>query len=142
LIDIFSNNLKDFYSYKNLLLHCTCKNHFLYDDIGFRRFRMASTLVQIRVDEKLKDDAAAVYEHLGLDLSTAVRIFFKRSVAENGIPFSMKLGNAEQNTLKRQIPQDVMAAMQMMTQSAALNGIDNMSLEEINNEINAVRKGQ
>ena len=54
----------------------------------------------------------------------------------------MKLGNAEQNTLKRQIPQDVMAAMQMMTQSAALNGIDNMSLEEINNEINAVRKGQ
>ena len=54
----------------------------------------------------------------------------------------MKLGNAEQNTPKRQIPQDVMAAMQMMTQSAALNGIDNMSLEEINNEINAVRKGQ
>ena len=45
---------------------------------------MASTLVQIRVDEKLKDDAAAVYENLGLDLSTAVRIFFKRSVAENG----------------------------------------------------------
>ena len=37
---------------------------------------MASTLVQIRVDEKLKDDAVAVYEHLGLDLSTAVRIFF------------------------------------------------------------------
>lgn len=36
---------------------------------------MASTLVQIRVDEKLKDDAAAVYEGLGLDLSTAVRIF-------------------------------------------------------------------
>ena len=103
---------------------------------------MASTLVQIRVDEKLKDDAAAVYEGLGLDLSTAVRIFFKRSVAENGIPFSMKLGNAEQNTLKRQIPQDVMAAMQTMTQSAALNGITDMSLEEINNEINAVRKGQ
>jgi len=37
---------------------------------------MASTLVQIRVDEKLKDDVSAVYENLGLDLSTAVRIFF------------------------------------------------------------------
>ena len=35
-----------------------------------------------------------------------------------------------------------MTAMQTMTQRAALNGIDNMSLEEINNEINAVRKGQ
>lgn len=103
---------------------------------------MASTLVQIRVDEKLKDDAAAVYEQLGLDLSTAVRIFFKRSVAENGIPFSMKLRNTEQNTLKRQIPQDVMAAMQAMAESADLNGIADMSLEEINTEINAVHKGQ
>lgn len=37
---------------------------------------MASTLVQIRVDEKLKNDVSAVYENLGLDLSTAVRIFF------------------------------------------------------------------
>lgn len=102
---------------------------------------MASTLVQIRVDEKLKDDAAAVYEGLGLDLSTAVRIFFKRSVAENGIPFSMKLGNTEQNALKRRIPQDVMSAMQKMTESATVNGIADMSLDEINAEINAVRKG-
>ncbi|MGP1455427.1 MAG: type II toxin-antitoxin system RelB/DinJ family antitoxin [Treponema sp.] len=101
---------------------------------------MASTLVQIQVDEKLKDDVAAVYEQLGLDLSTAVRIFFKRSVAENGLPFSMKLENAEQTTLKRQIPQDVMAAMQAMAESAGLNGIADMSLEEINTEIKAVRK--
>jgi len=103
---------------------------------------MASTLVQIRVDEKLKDDAAAVYEHLGLDLSTAVRIFFKRSVAENGIPFSMKLGNTEQHTLKRQIRPDVMSAMQAMAQSAAVNGVSDMSFEAINSEIDAVRKEQ
>ena len=103
---------------------------------------MASTLVQIRVDEKLKDDAAAVYEHLGLDLSTAVRIFFKRSVAENGIPFSMKLGNTEQYALNRQIRLDLMSAMQAMAQSAAANGASDMSLEAINSEIDAVRKGQ
>lgn len=124
-----------------MLLHYTCKNDFLYDNIGFRRFLMASTLVQIRVDEKLKNDAAAVYEGLGLDLSTAVRIFFKRSVAENGIPFSMKLGNSDQKALKRRIPQDVMSAMQKMTESATVNGIADMSLDEINAEINAVRKG-
>ncbi|MGI0530650.1 type II toxin-antitoxin system RelB/DinJ family antitoxin [Treponema socranskii] len=101
---------------------------------------MASTLVQIRVDEKLKDDAAAVYEDLGLDLSTAVRIFFKRSVAENGIPFSMRLGNSDRDTVKARIPQDVLSAMQAMSQSAASNGISDMSLEEINTEIDAVRK--
>ena len=101
---------------------------------------MASTLVQIRVDEKLKDDAAAVYENLGLDLSTAVRIFFKRSVAENGIPFSMKLGNSDLNAVRTRIPQNVLSAMQAMSQSAISNGISDMSLEEINTEIDAARK--
>ncbi len=103
---------------------------------------MASTLVQIRVDEKLKDDVVAVYDQLGLDLSTAVRIFFKKSIAEKGIPFSMKLGNSEQNSIEKQIPQDIISAMQSMSASASKNGISEMTLEEINAEIQAVRKGQ
>ena len=101
---------------------------------------MASTLVQIRVDEKLKDDVSAVYENLGLDLSTAVRIFFKRSVAENGIPFSMKLGNYDRDAVRTRIPQNVLSAMQAMAQSASSNGISDMNLEEINTEIDAARK--
>lgn len=36
---------------------------------------MANSLVQIRVDNKLKDEVTAIYDQLGLDLSTAVRIF-------------------------------------------------------------------
>ncbi|MGI5173911.1 type II toxin-antitoxin system RelB/DinJ family antitoxin [Treponema sp. OMZ 840] len=103
---------------------------------------MAGTLVQIRVDEKLKEDAAAVYERLGLDLSTAVRIFFKRSVAENGIPFSMKLGKTGRNSIRRYISKELAAAMQSMAQSAAVNGISDMSLEDITAEIDAARKGQ
>ncbi|UTC67230.1 MULTISPECIES: type II toxin-antitoxin system RelB/DinJ family antitoxin [unclassified Treponema] len=102
---------------------------------------MASTLVQIRVDEKLKDDVTAVYEQLGLDLSTAVRIFFKRSIAENGIPFSMKLENANQNDVKKQISPEILSAMQSMSQNAAINGVSEMSLDEINYEIEACRKG-
>ncbi|NLK45415.1 MAG: type II toxin-antitoxin system RelB/DinJ family antitoxin, partial [Treponema sp.] len=47
---------------------------------------MANTVIQIRVDNKLKEDVSAIYDQLGLDLSTAVRIFFKRTVAEQGIP--------------------------------------------------------
>lgn len=103
---------------------------------------MASTLVQIRVDEKLKDDVTAVYEQLGLDLSTAVRIFFKRSVAENGIPFNMKLENTKQTLIKKEIPPDILSAMQSMSKSAAIYGVSEMSIEEINNEIDAARKGK
>ena len=43
---------------------------------------MASTLVQIRVDEDLKNEATSIFEQLGLDLPTAFRIFLKKSVEE------------------------------------------------------------
>lgn len=39
---------------------------------------MASTLVQIRVDEYLKNEASDIFERLGLDLPTAIRVFLKK----------------------------------------------------------------
>lgn len=52
-----------------------------------------TTLIQVRVEENLKREASKIYEELGLDLSTAIRLFLKRSITENGIPFSMVLPN-------------------------------------------------
>ena len=52
---------------------------------------MATSIIQVRVDDKLKAEATALYEKLGIDLSTAMRMFLKRSVSVNGIPFSMVL---------------------------------------------------
>ena len=54
---------------------------------------MATSIVQFRIDDNLKTEATEIYEKLGLDLSTALRIFLKRSVAVRGIPFSMTLDN-------------------------------------------------
>jgi len=48
---------------------------------------MATTMVQFRVDEELKQASTEVYEQLGLDLPSALRMFLKRSVAVNGLPF-------------------------------------------------------
>lgn len=50
---------------------------------------MTNTLVQFRVDEKLKNEASKIYEDLGLDLSSAVKLFFKKTLKMNGIPFSI-----------------------------------------------------
>lgn len=52
---------------------------------------MASTLVQIRVDEDLKNEATSIFEQIGLDLPTAFRIFLKKSVEERSILFSMRM---------------------------------------------------
>ena len=48
-------------------------------------------LIQIRVDEQLKAEATDVLDRLGLDLPTAVRMFLKRIVLEQGLPFSTVL---------------------------------------------------
>ena len=36
-------------------------------------------LVQVRVDKKLKEEVSEIYEMLGLDLPTAIRMFLVRS---------------------------------------------------------------
>ncbi len=58
---------------------------------------MANNLLQLRVDDELKNKASDIYEQLGMDLPTAIRVFLTRSVQERGIPFSMTLPKTECN---------------------------------------------
>lgn len=43
--------------------------------------------LQIRIDDEMKNKAAELYDSMGLDLSSAVRMFLKKSISVNGIPF-------------------------------------------------------
>ena len=95
---------------------------------------MANSLVQIRLDDKLKAEATAVYEALGIDLPTAVRMFIKRSVLVNGIPFSMTLPAGEYKATR------ALRAMQEISAAAEANGLSDMTLDEINAEISAARE--
>jgi DNA-damage-inducible protein J len=52
-------------------------------------------MVHVRVDEKMKAEAAATLEAMGLSVSDAVRVFLKRVVAEKRLPFELKVPNAE-----------------------------------------------
>ena len=97
---------------------------------------MAATLVQVRIDEDLKNQATAVYDALGIDLSTAVRMFLKRSVMVNGVPFSMVLSDSENKAEK------AAKALLSLNREALKNGTSEMSLDEINAEIEEVRKSR
>lgn len=85
--------------------------------------------IQVRVDDDLKLQASSIYEKLGLDLSSAIRMFLRRSVSVKGIPFSMILDDEPYNAEK------ALQAIKNMNDSAKLNGISDMSLDEINEEI-------
>lgn len=94
---------------------------------------MASSLIQLRIDEKLKAEATDIYERLGLDLSTAIRIFLTRSVEEKGIPFNMKLKDENYRA------EAAIKAMREISKKAEEDGIADMTLDEINAEIYAAR---
>lgn len=49
------------------------------------------TFIQVRIDNKLKQDATDILNELGMDMPNAVRMFLKRVVIERGLPFDTKL---------------------------------------------------
>lgn len=49
---------------------------------------MAQTaLIQVRVEKNLKDAADKLFNDLGLDTTTAVRIFLHQAIDKNALPF-------------------------------------------------------
>lgn len=95
---------------------------------------MSTSIVQFRIDDELKAKATEIYENLGIDLSTAMRMFLKRTVSVNGIPFSMVLPREAYNA------QLALDSMYAMNHAAKENNISDMSLDDINAEIAAYRK--
>lgn len=46
------------------------------------------SMIQVRVDSELKEQATSVFDRIGIDIPTAVRMFFKAAVREQRLPFS------------------------------------------------------
>ena len=59
--------------------------------------------IAVRVDDELKKEATAIFNELGLDMTTAVKLFLKQSVLTKSIPF--KLGLYEREYSKEEVEQ-------------------------------------
>lgn len=57
-----------------------------------------TTMVHVRVDERMKAEATETLAKMGLSVSGAVRVFLTRVVAEKQLPFALKVPNAETRT--------------------------------------------
>lgn len=89
-------------------------------------------LVQVRVDSDLKRDVTEIYEELGMDLPTAIRMFLKRSKMVRGIPFDTTL-SADYVTRM-----EGLNAFEELRMQAS--DVPEMSLDEINEEIRLARE--
>lgn len=43
--------------------------------------------LNIRIDDKLKEEANELFDEIGVDMSTIIKIFLKQSVREQRVPF-------------------------------------------------------
>ena len=61
---------------------------------------METANLNIRTDKEVKQAAEKLFEALGLNMTTAVNMFLRQAIRENGIPFELKINQPNSETLK------------------------------------------
>ena len=51
---------------------------------------MTQTNLTIRIDEDIKREAEILFNKIGLNMSSAINVFFRQSIREQSIPFELK----------------------------------------------------
>lgn|GEM_PF-912801 len=59
--------------------------------------------IQVRVDSQLKESADMLFASLGLDTSTAIRMFLIAAMDAGGIPFAIRHGVDRDTTIREAI---------------------------------------
>ena len=52
---------------------------------------MSTTPTQVRIDSDIKKQATALFNNLGLDMSSAVNLFLHQCVLRGGLPFAVEM---------------------------------------------------
>ncbi len=87
-----------------------------------------TTMVHVRVDEKIKAQAAETLSSMGLTVSDAVRVFLTRIVADKELPFALKAPNESSRLAIAEGDQIVQSRRaRFITADALLNGLEEAS---------------
>lgn len=60
---------------------------------------MSTIPTQIRIDSAIKKQATALFDKLGLDMSSAVNLFLHQCILRGGIPFTIEVPNYNKKVL-------------------------------------------
>ena len=83
---------------------------------------MSMTTLNIRIDSKIKDEANKTFNKIGLDMSSAVKLFLHQVINEDGLPFKPITKSRFKMDLDKQIEE-------------ALKGKGYKSAEEMHSDI-------
>lgn len=91
---------------------------------------MAISTFSVRMESDVKNELDKICAQLGLNTSVAINIFARTVIREKRIPFEISLATGETAGAN---------AFQALRKQAKANGVQGMSLSEINSEINRAR---
>ena len=95
---------------------------------------MAQATFSVRMDEALKKQFDSLCQDFGMNASTAINVFARAVVRERRIPFEI---SSPQTGITRE---GAMQAFMALRAQAKENGVSDMSLDDINKEIDLARK--
>ena len=80
-----------------------------------------------RLDNEIKRESEAVYNELGMNLSTAINVFLRESIRVGGFPFDVRLNKLNKETLS------ALREAEQMINDANVKKYDNVeeALEEL-----------
>ena len=95
---------------------------------------MAQATFSVRMDKTLKDNFSDICSSIGMNMSTAINIFANAVVDSKKIPFEVKAPLSYTQKFKNTVTS--------MRETAKINRLDNLTLEEINDIIKKTRKAR
>lgn len=121
-------------NYVKKYLHFTCNS--IAKNCIFAVKIIIMTAYTIRIDNETKSQFDLLCKRLGLSVSTAFNLFIKKSLREQAIPFRIDLNSSSM------VMENAKSAIEEMRANSARNGLSEMSLEEINEEIRLSREAK
>lgn len=93
---------------------------------------MAQVSMTVRMDSQLKQNFDALCQQFGMSANTAMNVFANAVVMYRKIPFEIKACQTEDKEIFKE-------AFNALREQARKNGLQDMTLEEINEEIRQAR---
>ena len=94
---------------------------------------MSQATFSVRMDEQLKRQFDGLCQEFGMTASTAINVFARAVVRQRKIPFDIAAPETD-------VTRDrALQAFQAIREEAKANGVSDLSLEEINEEIRRTR---
>lgn len=93
---------------------------------------MGQVSMTVRMDSQLKKQFNELCNEIGMSVNTAINVFVNAAVKTRGIPFEIRASQKSAN-------EDFKNAFYTLRESARNNGLQDMTLEEINEEIRQAR---